>query len=695
MFFLPRNAARRAFPCVVKGTLLCCLCFSFFVAIAYAGTITITPNLPTATASLPYLGTLAVSGGKPPYQFSSTMLPPGLEINDANGNISGTPNSQGTYSFTVTVTDKPNHDSGQGTFSITVDPKPVVSVTITPATAMLHTYRSLQFTAVVNNAQDQSVTWETTAGTISSSGLLTAPFVYINTPVTVTATSVAFPTKQSTAAITVTPESLRIFTNSIPYITAGVPFSFVLSANGGFPPYTWSVISGALPSGLSIENASSTLAGTTDQVGQANFTLQVTDSTRTPLKSSVAMTATVLRNPAPEPASFFGLQISTLKSPWPNSLGIPFTGYRSIASHINWSDINTAEGVYDWSLFDSWMSNVETYHQSFLYTIFSTPTWASSNPTDPCTGSFLPNGGCDPPNDLNADGTGTDDHLKEFVGALIMHAGVGKIKYLEVWDEPNIPQNWTGTYAQLVRMTHDISQIAKRFDRSVLVGGPPETGDGTNNTEMNWLAGYLAAGGVETMDVLDFHCYAYQPEDLVPRIQSLQSVALTYGQQSKPVFCTEGSWGQFNNLTDFDQQAAFIARQMMILFSEQISQFYWYAWDTTDSGNLYSPGTGELSGAGNAYLQLHKWILGAASSGACAANGTVWTCNLTRAGGYQAMAVWDSSQTCDNGVCTYSTFTVPPPYVQYHDLNGNLFTNIGSQVSIGLEPILLENMSAF
>jgi hypothetical protein len=689
----PRHARSHRLGALAAGSV--CLVVLGFCKPAWAGTITITSNLPAATVSLSYTGTITASGGTAPYQFSATALPPGLKLNDSSGIISGTPNTAGTFNFTVTVTDKPHQDQGQSSLSITVNPKPVVSVTVTPSTAELHSYHPVQFSATVNNAVNQSVTWTSTAGTINSSGLFSAPLVYVNTVVTVNATSVAFPSKSGTASVTVTPKTLSILTTAIPPITAGTPYSFGLTAAGGFPPYKWTVVSGALPAGITISNTTSSLGGTATKVGQYSFTLRVSDSARAPQTASVNMMATVLRNPPAMPASFFGLHISLLSSPWPNTMGVSFAGLRSIASHINWSDINTADGVYDWTLFDSWFSNVEANHQDFLYTVFSTPSWASSNPTDPCSGGTLPSGACDPPDDVNADGSGTDDHLQKFIAALMAHVGVGRIKYVEIWDEPNITQNWTGSYAQLIRMTHDISEVAKGFDPNVQISGPPETGDGRDSSQMNWLAGFFADGGGQTMDVVGFHCYAWAPEDLVARIASLQTVSLSYGQQSKPVFCTEGSWGLFDNLTDPDQQAAFIARQMLLLVSEHIARFYWYAWDTTDSGNLYNPNTGLLSGAGSAYIQLHQWILGVASMGACTSAGTVWTCTLTRPGGYEAMAVWDSSQTCNNGVCTTSNFDVPAPYTQYHDLSGNLVTDIGSQVAIGLKPILLENMSAW
>ena len=65
-----------------------------------------TTSLPNSTQSVPYSQTLTASGGTAPYGWAlmSGFLPPGLSLSPG-GQISGTPTSTGTYSFTVRVTD--------------------------------------------------------------------------------------------------------------------------------------------------------------------------------------------------------------------------------------------------------------------------------------------------------------------------------------------------------------------------------------------------------------------------------------------------------------------------------------------------------------------------------------------------------------------------------------------------------------
>ena len=66
-----------------------------------------TTSLPAAAGGQPYSASLAAVNGVAPYSWSvsSGSLPPGLTLNSSTGQISGTPDVAGTYSFTVTVKD--------------------------------------------------------------------------------------------------------------------------------------------------------------------------------------------------------------------------------------------------------------------------------------------------------------------------------------------------------------------------------------------------------------------------------------------------------------------------------------------------------------------------------------------------------------------------------------------------------------
>lgn len=84
----------------------------------------------------------------------------------------------------------------------------------------------------------------------------------------------------ATVNVTVTAPTLSL-TASLPNGTVAAPYSQVLTASGGAAPYTFSVLSGTLPTGLSLTGATSTnvtLSGTPTAGGTFNFTIRATDS---------------------------------------------------------------------------------------------------------------------------------------------------------------------------------------------------------------------------------------------------------------------------------------------------------------------------------------------------------------------------------------------------------------------------------
>jgi hypothetical protein len=74
----------------------------------------------------------------PPYSFTySGSLPPGLTLSQsADGSaalLSGTPTAAGTYTFTVTATDAGGVCKGSKSYTVTINPPPCGTITITPA----------------------------------------------------------------------------------------------------------------------------------------------------------------------------------------------------------------------------------------------------------------------------------------------------------------------------------------------------------------------------------------------------------------------------------------------------------------------------------------------------------------------------------------------------------------------------------
>ena len=94
-------------------------------------------------------------------------------------------------------------------------------------------------------------------------------------------------------AITVSPATL-------PPATANAPYAQAVTASGGTPPYVYTVASGALPAGLTLNPATGLISGTTVQTGLFSFTIRATDSAG--CLGSTSYTLTVLAAGAGIPA---------------------------------------------------------------------------------------------------------------------------------------------------------------------------------------------------------------------------------------------------------------------------------------------------------------------------------------------------------------------------------------------------------
>ena len=82
---------------------------------------------------------------------------------------------------------------------------------------------------------------------------------------------------------TSTTSSLAITTTSLPNGYLGQPYSVPLAATGGTSPYTWSIINGSLPPGLSLDpvpytSTAGIISGTPTSVGTSSFTVEATDA---------------------------------------------------------------------------------------------------------------------------------------------------------------------------------------------------------------------------------------------------------------------------------------------------------------------------------------------------------------------------------------------------------------------------------
>jgi hypothetical protein len=168
-------------------------------------TVSATSPLPVAISISPTSALLSTRGQQ---QFTASLS--GTSNTAVNWSTSGgtvttsglytAPRTAGTYTVTATsVADTTKSASA----SVSVSQPGPVSISVTPTSADVQPAGQQQFIASVSGTSNTAVTWAATGGTVTTSGLYTAPGTAGT--YTVTATSVADTTKSASATVTVTP----------------------------------------------------------------------------------------------------------------------------------------------------------------------------------------------------------------------------------------------------------------------------------------------------------------------------------------------------------------------------------------------------------------------------------------------------------------------------------------------------------
>jgi len=321
----------------------------------YAGVGITTSSLPADTVGIAYSQTLAAGGGVEPYAWAihAGSLPAGLSLDTASGTISGTPSAAGTSNFTVRVTDNVSA-SGTKALSIVINPIPSVTTTSLPAGVMGGAYSQ----TLASAGGTAPIIWSVSDGSLpaglslgASSGKISGtPNAAGTSSFTVTATDGVGATGTVGLSIVIN-AALAIVTDNMADGTIDVEYSQTARADGGIAPYAWSVISGSLPAGLTLDASSGEIAGIPTALTFSKFTLKVKDSQSTPRTATRSFTINVY--PAAPSVDANWLEITKFQ------LGLPATssGHDSFSlkgSFNMWPGGTVPKtvllGIGDWSI---------------------------------------------------------------------------------------------------------------------------------------------------------------------------------------------------------------------------------------------------------------------------------------------------------------------------------------------------------
>ncbi len=274
----PKSAGSFAFTVRVRDHENTSVTQPFVITILAALVIT-TSSLPNGTAGAPYSAELSASGGSPPYTWSATGLPAGLAVNGST--ITGTPAAPGSYTVSLQVRDSAER-TRMKSLGLTIAAPLEITTASLPAGSAGVAYSATLAAAGGTPPYTWSATGLPQGLTLSGNKISGAPAEPGAYSVVITVRDTGARTASTTLVIAVAPAvaPLGILATALPSGTTGEAYSATLTATGGVPPYTWSVASGALPAGLTLDSTGQ-LSGKPAQSGAFDFRARVRDSAGT------------------------------------------------------------------------------------------------------------------------------------------------------------------------------------------------------------------------------------------------------------------------------------------------------------------------------------------------------------------------------------------------------------------------------
>ena len=225
------------------------------------------------------------------------------------------------------------------------------------------------------------------------------------------------------------------------------------------------------------------------------------------------------------PKAYFGMHYHDVgrNGTWPEA---PIGWMRLWDTGTSWREVQPERARWDFSVLDAAVANARAHHATVSLVLGQSPAWASSKPAQP--GAFYGAGAAAPPASV------TDWWI--YVNTVAARYR-GRIAAYEIWNEVNLPGFYSGSVAQMVRLTRIGRDAVKRADPSASVLSPSVTLRGGTKDPRK----FAKAGGYRYSDAVNIHGYPMPtagPEAGVALVDRARHAIAGFKGGRKPIWNT-------------------------------------------------------------------------------------------------------------------------------------------------------------
>ncbi|MGZ4595189.1 MAG: hypothetical protein ACXV3C_15150, partial [Actinomycetes bacterium] len=270
---------------------------------------------------------------------------------------------------------------------------------------------------------------------------------------------------------------------------------------------------------------------------------------------------------------FFGVHDADPVTTWPDA---PVGSLRVWDAGVAWRQIETSPGVFDFSRLDAIVAAARAHHAETLIVLGQTPEFHATKPSP--SAAYGPGASSMP--ELAA--------WKTYVRRVAERYHAKDVQF-QVWNEANVINYWSGTPAQMAKLTAVAYDTIKAVDKDSVMLAPAFASRLVN--QQKWIDAFYGqtVDGRRINDIIDVVSLQLYPLPDKPRpeesikVLDLDKKILAKHGVDKPIWNTEINYGLRGGApvppVSDQVQASNVAKTYLLSAANGVKRTFWYSWD--------------------------------------------------------------------------------------------------------------------